>query len=86
VIFALYSTDGEAVWQASPPQVAVRVGAITSASTVFTVPSTLAPGTYTFTIGVYSPDQTVRYAADDALGTLTIPGGLATETASGAPD
>jgi hypothetical protein len=68
----LYDSSGAQVFQKVVPNQPVLVGFIGSASTDFTVPDDLEPGTYTLKVAAFSGDGSNVYASRDSAARLIV--------------
>ena len=76
VDFYVYDASGHLVAQTWQSPVALAAGASQTAKAAWSVPATLAPGTYTLKVGVFGAGWSPLYAWDDAASTFTV--GVAT--------
>jgi len=76
VDFYVYDASGHLVAQTWQSPVALAAGAPQTAKAAWSVPATLAPGTYTLKVGVFGAGWSPLYAWDDAAATFTV--GIAT--------
>ncbi len=76
VDFYVYDASGHLVTQTWQSPVALAAGAPQTVKAAWSVPATLAPGTYTLKVGVFGAGWSPLYAWDDAASTFTV--GVAT--------
>jgi len=85
VDFYVYDASGHLVTQTWQSPVALAAGAPQTAKAAWSVPATLAPGTYTLKVGVFGAGWSPLYAWDDAASTFTVGTSVPSNTATSAP-
>ncbi len=85
VDFYVYDASGHLVAQTWQSPVALAAGASQTAKAAWSVPATLAPGTYTLKVGVFGAGWSPLYAWDDAASTFTVGTSVPSNTATSVP-